>query len=121
MIDLGEARKRLRPAGLDEAKRPKILDTLDQAEEALRRIEAGGVNRADLAREWGVSRARVSQLVKLAGMHADVIAWVRTHATELRIGERPLRAVQRLSPCSQLEALRGILHRRPSEEVSHAG
>lgn len=109
MIDLGEARKRLRPGELGEAKTPKILDTLDRAEEALRRIEAGGVNQADLAREWGVSRARVTQLVKIGRLSPAVRRWVRGRAGELRLGERALRAIRGLPESAQLDALDRLL------------
>jgi len=91
IIDLDSARKRLRGGQLRPKPPPKILATLKLAQEWSNRLEAGGVNRADLAREHQISRARVTQVLKLLTLHPTILDWVREHprqASEHRL--RPL-------------------------------
>ena len=52
---------------------------------------------------------RLDVLVKLARLHGDVLRWVKEHARSLRIGERRLRALQRIDPPAQLPALEASL------------
>ena len=91
VIDLDSARKRLSGGHLQAKRPPKILATLRLAEEWRDRLAAGGVNRADLAREHQISRARVTQVLKLLNLHPSILAWVREKprlASEHRL--RPL-------------------------------
>jgi len=106
VIDLGEARKRLRGGGLGEEARPKILETLELAEAWERRFRRGGVNRADLAREHGVSRARVTQVLKLRQLHPELVAWVRENPG--LVSERRLRPLLEMAPAAQLRAARAL-------------
>lgn len=55
------------------------MATLDLAESWQARLDGGGVNRADLAREYLVSRARVTQVLKLLNLHPAILRWVREH------------------------------------------
>src|SRR5690606_29971366 len=108
VIDLAAARKRLHGAVLADKRRPKILDTLDLADAWRRRLESGGVNQADLAREHGVSRARVTQVLALLRLHPEVLAWARANASS--VSERRLRPLIRLDPRAQLRAVKGLRH-----------
>jgi len=72
--------------------RPKILDTLDLAEAWRVRLETGEVNRADLARENGISRARVTQVMAILNVHPQILEWMR----ENPVSERRLRPLMRL-------------------------
>jgi hypothetical protein len=109
VIDLAEARKRLRPAPRRQKRKPKIHETLALAEAWGARLEAGGVNRADLARERGVSRARVSQILKLLSLHPAIRAFAVAHPA--LASEHRLRPLLRLSPKRQLAAARRSLPR----------
>ena len=107
VIDLDEARKRLRGGHIPPKHPPKILATLDLAERWQARLDAGGVNRADLAREHQVSRARVTQVLKLLNLHPTILRWVREHP---RAGsEHRLRPLLDLSPRAQLLEAEGAL------------
>jgi hypothetical protein len=86
-------------------KRRKTLDTLDRAEEAVRRLEAGDVKQADLAREWGFTPPRITQLVKLGRLSPAVRAWVRANADALEISEKKLRPILKLPEKRQMPAL----------------
>jgi hypothetical protein len=110
VIDLGEARKRLRGGDLGEEARPKILETLELAEAWERRLRRGGVNRAELAREHGVSRARVTQVLKLRRLHPEVVAWVRANPGV--VSERRLRPLLAMTAQAQLRAAKEIGSRR---------
>ena len=75
MIDLGRTRKRLRPEPLDV---PPVTKALALADEFQRLLDTGGVKRrADLARRFKLSRARVTQLLDLHKLHPDMLAFVR--------------------------------------------
>jgi hypothetical protein len=75
VVELGSARERLHEAPCAKKSSPRILETLALAERWDRRLSAGDVNRADLAREHGVSRARVTQVLKLLQLHPVVRAF----------------------------------------------
>lgn len=110
-----DARHRFKPRSKTK-KPPRILATLDRAEEACRRLGAGDVKQADLAREWGFQRARISQLVKLwRRLDPAVRAWVREHAVALRISERKLRPILALPPGQQMPALLDALGQRDAK------
>ena len=106
---------------------PPIQKTLALAEEFRRQLDAGGVNQADLARLYGRTRARVTQLLHPLKLHPVILDSLRAlppgpHArlfTERRV--RPLLA---LSQQTQLDAAGGVLigcdqHRVWLERASH--
>lgn len=106
VIDLERARNRLRGGRSRAKRRPKILETLDLAEAWQRRLEAGGVKRADLAREHGVSRARVTQILKLVRLTPELRDWVRAHP--MLGAERRLRHLLNMTPQGQRAAARKL-------------
>lgn len=78
VIDLGEARKRLRPKELDAAHGPPVTKALALADEFQSLLDSGAVKRrADLARRFNLSRARVTQLLDLHKLHPDILEFVR--------------------------------------------
>jgi len=105
VIDFQAARKRLRPNDLQTSKRPKILDTLDRAEEAARRLEAGSVKQADLAREWSLTPPRITQLIRLGRLSPATRAWIRANADALKISEHKLGPILKLPEERQMAAL----------------
>ena len=76
------------------------LDTLDLAEAWRVRLEAGELSRADLARERGVSRARVTQIISLLDVLPRILDWVRESPGA--VPERRLRPLMRLPLRQQL-------------------
>jgi hypothetical protein len=112
VIDLGRARKRLRGAESATSRGSRLLASLALATALKARLEAGGVNRAALAREQGITRARVTQLLALLSLPAEVIAWIRGGgAHETHLSERQLRP---LLSRSRTEQLRGVATLAPS-------
>jgi hypothetical protein len=107
VIDLGKARIRLRGVAAAPEKRPKLLETIELAAELRRRLDAGNVNRAALAREIGVSRARVTQLLALLTLHPRLLSWVRLNAGTL--SEHKLRPLVRLPLEDQPVAATAVL------------
>ncbi len=100
VIDLESARKRLRGGQMQPKSPPKILATLRLAEQWRDRLAVGEVNRADLAREHQISRARVTQVLKLLELHPTILDWVREHPREA--SEHRLRPLLNLPPQRQL-------------------
>jgi hypothetical protein len=91
---LPESRK---PYKARELRSPKVAADLALAETFQGLLDAGEVrNRADLARHFGLTRARVTQLVNLLRLHPDILAYVRSlprgTPTKL-VTERGLRAL----------------------------
>jgi hypothetical protein len=104
VVDLACARERLRKSAGGKKRVPRVHERLAIAERWNERLAAGGVTRADLAREHGVSRARVTQVLKLLGLHPGIRAYVAAYpemASEYRL--RPLLA---LSSSEQLSCAR---------------
>lgn len=67
-----------------------------------------GVNRAEMARRLGVSRARITQLLDLLTLHPELLAQVRRLvAAGKPVHERTLRPLVGRSYTVQLRALRG--------------
>lgn len=109
MIDLARARKRLRSAEPETSRGSRLVASLALATALKARLEAGGVNRAALAREQGITRARVTQLLALLSLPAEVIAWIREGgAHETRLSERRLRPLLGRSPAEQLRAVAAL-------------
>ncbi len=104
VIDLGEARKRLRPKKLEP---PTIVKRLAQAEEWQRQLDAGEVkHRAQISHREGVSRARVTQIMHLLKLHPAIQDYVRSLASdtpERLVTERKLRRLTKFGLERQLE------------------
>ena len=111
VIDLGEARKRLRPKELDEAVVPPVTKALALADEFRRLLDTGVVKRrADLARRFNLSRARVTQLLDLHKLHPDILGFVRNVRG---VGPRylPVRFLLLLSPLPHEEQIASLQRR----------
>ncbi|MEO0322730.1 MAG: hypothetical protein AAF447_07220 [Myxococcota bacterium] len=105
IVDLSEHRRVVkRPA----PPIPTVVLLLQRAEAFNEALATGAANsRAALARANGLSRARVTQLLKLMDLHPTVRAFVVSlpagtgaHA----VSERKLRAIAQLEPEAQLAA-----------------
>jgi hypothetical protein len=103
-LDVEDPRKGAERQRSTAVGRPTILDTLAVTERWQARLETSGVNRADLAREHGVSRARVTQVMALLELEPRILDWARANAGE--VSERRLRLLLRLSPQDQLRLAR---------------
>ncbi len=117
---LPERRKRRQDVDLPL---PKVVADLALAERFQGLLDAGEVaNRADLARRFRLTRARVTQLMKLLDLHPVIVAYLRSlpPGTPTRmVTERGLRAVVRLPERQQvLLAKRTILGFRTFVEAS---
>lgn len=110
VIDLFEAKKRLRPEKVWGP--PPIQRTLALAEEFRRQLDAGGVNQADLARLHGLTRARVTQvlhLLRLAPVILDFLKRLPAGPHARMYSERRIRPLLSLDATSQLrEAPRAL-------------
>jgi hypothetical protein len=93
-----------------ELRLPKVVADLALAERFQGLLDAGEVkNRADLARRFRLTRARVTQLIDLLRLHPTIRAYLRLlpPGTPTRmVTERGLRAVVRLPGRQQIEAAR---------------
>jgi hypothetical protein len=122
VVDFCEARQRLRQKERAWGP-PPIQATLALADEFRGRLEAGMVNQAELARLYGVSRARVTQVLLLLKLHPAILDFLRRlpsgpHARLYT--ERRLRPLLHLEPRSQLRrasvVLRDFAVRKRDEE-----
>ncbi len=95
IIDLQRARKRLRPESLGQ---PPITVALALADEIRSLLRTKGVNQSALARRFGLSRARVTQLLNLHRLHRDIQEFLRALRS---VGPRYL-TERRLRPISYL-------------------
>jgi hypothetical protein len=104
VIDIREARKHLRPGKLD---RPRIVRLLALADELRGHLEAGTVNQSDLSHLYGMTRARVTQILNLLKLHPRILDYVRGLGTTVplrAVTEHRLRALTGLPPAEQLQA-----------------
>ena len=89
---------------------PKIVTDLATAERFRGLLDAGeAFNRADLARRFRLTRARVTQLMKLLDLHPAIIAYLKAlppGTPTRKITERGLRAIVRLPPRQQVSTAR---------------
>jgi len=70
---------RQKPNRDEELRLPKVVNYVALAERFQGLLDSGEVrNRADLARRFGLTRARVTQLMKLLGLHPLIIAYVKS-------------------------------------------
>ena len=68
----------MRPKELDAAQVPPVIKALALANEFQRLLDTGAVKqRADLARRFKLSRARVTQLLDLHKLHPEILDFVR--------------------------------------------
>jgi hypothetical protein len=92
---------------------PKVVGDLALAEGFQELLDAGEArNRADLARRFRLTRARVTQLMGMLRLHPTILAYVRSLSagTPTRmVTERGLRAVMRLPGPRQIEAARRFI------------
>lgn len=83
----------------------KILATLALARDFQRLLETGGArNRAELARRFALTRARVTQIMKLLALTPEVTACIESAG--FGVSERALRPLLGASPDQQLLFLR---------------
>jgi DNA-binding CsgD family transcriptional regulator len=109
VIDLGKARERLRGGDPAVSRTPRLMASLALAQEIVARLSAGGVSRAALAREYGITRARVTQLLALLSLPDEVLGWIREQgAREPQLSERRLRPLLRESKAQQLRAMAAL-------------
>jgi hypothetical protein len=110
VIDLEAARRRVRPP---EAKVPPIVRQVAQAEQFQCLLDARDARcRADLARRFGLTRARVTQLLNLLELQPEIVAYVRglPPGTPARfITEKMLRPFTQLPAAAQLQAAEELL------------
>jgi hypothetical protein len=89
-----------------------VQATLALAEEFHRELESGVVNRADLARQYGVTRARVTQVLNIPKLHPVILSFLRTfpRGPHARLyTERRVRSLVHLEPLAQLRAASAVL------------
>jgi len=116
IIDFGEARERLISRKKAGSRRCPILAHLDLAVEWQRAIEDDGVNRAELARRHGVTRARVTQVPALLSLHPRILVEIRERAAAgERLTERMFRPLLKLPPAAQLAAARRLFASRSAD------
>lgn len=90
-------------------KPPRILATLALARELQQLLDTGAArNRAALARRFGLTRARVTQIMKLLMLAPEVIAHIENASAA--VSERALRPVLSAHPDQQLR----FVQARPS-------
>ena len=94
------------------SRRMRTVELLDLSDEFDRLLRTGEVNRrAELAAIYGISRARVTQLLNLQKLHPDIRAFVREHARASWgnfISERSLRPLVKMTEERQLEVAVGL-------------
>jgi ParB-like chromosome segregation protein Spo0J len=74
------------------SRRPTVVELLDRAESFRAILDRDGVNQAELARRFGITRARVTQLLNLLALAPDVRAEVRRLVgAGVKVSERALR------------------------------
>ena len=107
---------RMRPRGVPRAsesegeRKPRAsrVSAIQRAHEFQRLLDSGEVkNRAEIARRYGVSRARVTQMMNLLKLPREILDCVAglSEEEQLRFSERCLRAVAGLrSEAGQLKA-----------------
>ena len=107
---LPERAKRLKDGDL---RLPKVITDLATAERFQGLLDAGEArNRADLARRFRLTRARVTQLMKLLDLHPTIMAYVKSlppGTPTRKITERGLRAIVGLPSRQQVSAGRRLL------------
>ncbi len=107
VIDLASARKRLGPVQVEP---PRVVRLLAQAEEFRRLLDTGEArSRAELGRAFGLTRARVTQIMNLLKLHPVILDFIRTmpaSAPRNWLTEKKLRRLATLSRSQQLDEAR---------------
>jgi cell division inhibitor SulA len=110
VLDLDAFRKRRRPR---ELKLPPVVSHLRQAERFQTLLDAGeAASRAWLARQHGLTRARVTQLMSLLLLHPDILDYVRNlpvGTPERLVTEKKLRTLTKLPVSQQLARAARVL------------
>jgi hypothetical protein len=123
VVDFFEAKRRLR---LQEKawEPPPVQKTLALAEEFRRQLAAGGVNQSSLAHLYGLTRARVTQVLNLLKLHPavrDFLGGMPAGPHARLYTERRVRPLVALEPAAQLDEagalLRGFV---PPEKGRHS-
>lgn len=107
VVDIFKAKKSLQ---LEETawEPPPIQKAIATAEERRRQLDTGSVNQADLARRLGLTRARVTQVLRVLTLHPAILDFLR----KLPAGPRArLYTERRIRPLLSLER---------SEQLDHA-
>jgi hypothetical protein len=107
---LPERRKRRQDG---ELRVPKVVADLAMAEEFQRLLDAGEArNRADLARRFRLTRARVTQLMNLLKLDPLILAYVKSlppGTPTKEVTERGLRTLVRLAVSKQVPSAKNML------------
>ncbi len=104
VIDLREAKKRLRGKEIRPA---PIVAQLALAEEMSAALERGEVNRTGLAHLYGLTKPRVTQLLNLLKLHPLILDYLRSLGSgrpRAWITERRLRGLTGIEPAAQVDA-----------------
>ena len=105
ILDLDAYQKRKR---IKVLKLPPVVRHLQLAESFRIKLEAGEVpTRAALARQYGLTRARVTQLMRLLLLHPNILEYVRNLSPgtpERLVTEKKLRALAKQPHADQLVA-----------------
>ena len=113
MIHLATEREKRKRSESGRLRRPRIVELLAQAEEFQRLLDSGeAASRADLARRFRLSRARVTQIMNLLKLHPAIRNSIRKRPRPVHragVTEGKLRALIRLEADQQLEAARHVL------------
>jgi ParB-like chromosome segregation protein Spo0J len=91
---------------------PRIVQLLEQAEHYRRLLDSGEApTRASLARAFGLTRARVTQILNLLKLHPEIQQAIRSlpNTTPRRwVTERRLRKLCQLLPDEQLQVVADV-------------
>ena len=110
-------RSRWSPKPPREAQTPQIVQLLRQAHEWRRQLDVGEVfNQAEIAGREGITRARVTQIMRLPRLASDIQEHILTMPAVVgrpTITERALRPIAQLEQAAaQLEAIEQLLGKR---------
>ncbi len=111
VIDLHEAKKRLKPQE-KVWKPPPVQKTLALAAEFRRELDAGSVNQSGLAQRYGLTRARVTQVLNLLKLHPSILEFLLGMPPgpySRLFTERRVRPLLPLAPAAQVKEARGLL------------
>ena len=104
------------PSG--KLKQAPIVRQLALAEELRALLDSGDVNQSGLAHLYGLTRARVTQLLNLLKLHPAILAHLRrADRFTNRLSERALRPLAYLPPEEQVRQARRVLRDFPSPVV----
>ncbi|MBW8003135.1 MAG: hypothetical protein FVQ80_14130 [Planctomycetes bacterium] len=97
----------------NEPRVPKIVETLKRAMAFQAQLESGEIpSQADLARETGLSRARITQIMNLIKLHPrirETILGLTDTPNGLKLGEHHVRPLAVLSDKDQLSRFQALI------------